>query len=794
MDATSTTTRARTPAPPAPARKAPVFVLGFADIGRESVSVVGGKGANLGEMTRAGLPVPGGFVVTVDAYRAFIAENDLEGRIRETLAGVDPQSIDSLERASRRISELIEGAPLPAGVERAVRDAYQTLAEGRGTEPFVAVRSSATAEDTARFSFAGMFQSFLNVRGADALASSVKRCWASAFGPRVLFYRAQQQVPGDLPVAAVVQRMVESEKSGVLFTVDPATGDRGTLVIEAAYGLGEVVVLGQVTPDHYRVAKAGPRVVARTIGHKPFQLVRDPRTGESVQLEVPAPLAGAPVLTDDEVLALARLGVRLEEHYGAAQDAEWATQGGRVHLLQTRPITTLAAAPGVREEAGAGATLVRGLPASPGVASGRARVLLDVRQAGALEAGEVLVATTTTPDWVPVMRRAVAIVTDTGGATSHAAIVSRELGIPCVVGTREGTRTIETGTVLTVNGGTGEVMRGDVRRAAQSPLGAPTTAQGVWASAPVTATRLYVNLAEPALAERVAALPVDGVGLLRAEFMMLEALGGKHPRLLLEQRRDDEFVGRMEEGLRTFARAFHPRPVVYRAMDFRSNEFRNLEGGERFEPEEANPMIGYRGCFRYTKEPDLFGLELKALARVRKDFPGLHLMLPFVRTGSELEACLRLIDASELGGDRRLERWVMAEVPSILFWLESYARMGVTGVSIGSNDLTQLMLGVDRDSDTLAPLFDERDPAVLGAVRQIIRECRRLGITSSICGQAPSVHPDYAERLVEWGIDSVSVSPDAVDATRRSLAAAERRILLDAARGEGAERPPSDPS
>jgi pyruvate,water dikinase len=381
------------------------------------------------------------------------------------------------------------------------------------------------------------------------------------------------------------------------------------------------------------------------------------------------------------------------------------------------------------------------------------------------------------------MRRAAAIVTDTGGATSHAAIVSRELGVPCVVGTREGTRTIPAGATVTVDGKTGEVTEGADRAELSSEARSRAQPLALWSSAPVTATRLYVNLAEPALAERVAALPVDGVGLLRAEFMMLEALGGRHPRLLLEQGKADELVERMTEGLLTFVRAFHPRPVIYRAMDFRSNEFRGLEGGERFEPAEANPMIGYRGCFRYTKEPDLFGLELRALANVRREFPGLHLMLPFVRTGSELAACMRVIDASDLGGDRALQRWVMAEVPSVVYWLEEYVRLGATGVSIGSNDLTQLMLGVDRDSETLASLFDERDRAVLGAVEQIIRECARLGITSSICGQAPSVYPDYVDRLVEWGIDSVSVSPDAVEVTRRNIAAAERRILLRRARG-----------
>jgi len=784
----------------------PSYVIDFDDLGRESIDVAGGKGANLGEMTRAGLPVPGGFVVTVDAYRAFLEQKHLGDDVARVLEDVDWDALPSLQRASDRVMELIGRTPLPQEVRRAVAVAYGALAGevGRdGGDVLVAVRSSATAEDTARFSFAGMFQSFLNVRGMDALENAVKACWASAYGPRVLFYRNQQGVPGEALVAVVVQRMVESDTSGVLFTMNPATGARDEMVIEGAFGLGEVVVLGQVTPDRYEIDKGNRRILSRTVGHKEFMLVRDRETGENVRVDLDEERAGARVLTDEEVLEVAELGLRLEEHYGVPQDAEWAIEGGHVHLVQTRPVTTLGpeagsaggaggalesgkpadagGGSGASAGGGSGRVLLHGLSASPGFGSGPVRVLLGVGESASLEPGEVLVAPTTTPDWVPIMRRAVAIVTDAGGMTSHAAIVSRELGIPCVVGTRDGTRKLQPGTLVTVDGSTGEVLEGLRKAPAAAPAQARTAAGG-WEGAPVTATKLYVNLAEPDRAAEIAALPVDGVGLLRAEFMILDALAGRHPRLLLEQGKGAEFVDRMAEGLTTFARAFHPRPVIYRAMDFRTNEFRGLEGGDRFEPAEENPMIGYRGCFRYTREPDLFGLELEALARVRKDFPGLHLMLPFVRTGSELAECMRIIDASPLGGDRALERWVMAEVPSILFWLEDYVRLGATGVSIGSNDLTQLMLGVDRDSEVLAPIFDERDPAVLGAVKQIIRECQRLGITSSICGQAPSIHPDYVNRLVEWGIDSVSVSADVVDLARRNIATAERRMLLRAAR------------
>jgi pyruvate,water dikinase len=400
-----------------------------------------------------------------------------------------------------------------------------------------------------------------------------------------------------------------------------------------------------------------------------------------------------------------------------------------------------------------------------------------------LETGEVLVAPMTSPDWVPLMRRACAVVTDAGGMTSHAAIVSRELGIPCVVGTRNATNALTTGMMVTVDAAAGIVVAGVTpalatsAESAMSPVSSPT---GV--SIPVTATRVYVNLGEPELAERIASMAVDGVGLLRAEFMLMSALDRTHPRVFIEEGRSKELVSRMTDAMRQFAAAFHPRPVVYRATDFKTNEFRGLRGGDTYEPREENPMIGYRGCFRYTKEPDLFALELEAIRNVRTQFPNLQLMIPFVRTASEMRRCKELIDESTLTSDPHFRLWIMAEVPSVIYWLEEYAKLGVHGVSIGSNDLTQLMLGVDRDSETCAELFDERDGAVLDAVQRIIAECHRLGMTSSICGQAPSVHPEYAEFLVRCGIDSISVNPDAIDATRRNVAAAEQRVILEEAR------------
>ena len=787
------------------------YVLWFSDGSKDDLPRAGGKGANLCEMTRAGLPVPPGFIITVEGWRRFADGSGLSAAIDSRLAGLDVDNSDQLRATSQGIRRMILQAPLPDDVASAMRDAYGALSKEVGRDAaLVAVRSSGTVEDTAQFSFAGMFESTLNVRGSDALLRAVKECWASGFTERLLFYRVKQGLTGELLIAAVVQKMVDADRSGVVFTVNPATKDSRYLVIEGAWGLGEVVVLGKVTPDRWEVDKSNFTIASRNVSRKEFMLTRDPRTGETVRVGLDEEKGRAPVLSDDEVRAVADLACRVETHYGAPQDAEWAIEGGRVFFVQTRPITTLGIGVAALKfgrrtgEAASGEprrVLLHGLGAGPGLAAGIVRVLQSPADSARLQQGEILVTAMTSPDWVPLMRRAAAVVTDAGGMTSHAAIVSRELGIPCIVGTRTATSTLTDGMMVTVNARDGTVSEGSLigptapAATTVAPTPAPTAARAAATPAPnaqpsvapplaaPTATRIYVNLGEPDLAATVAAMPVDGVGLLRAEFMLLAALDGKHPRLLIEQDKGVELVARMVRALGTFAAAFAPRPVIYRATDFRSNEFRGLTGGARFEPDEENPMIGYRGCFRYTKEPALFALELAAIREVRRTHGNLHLMIPFVRTGSEMRACKQLIDASGLGADRHMQLWVMAEVPSVVTWLPDYAAMGVTGVSIGSNDLTQLVLGVDRDSEVLSELYDERDKAVLATIRTIIEECKRLHITSSICGQAPSVYPEYAEQLVRWGIDSVSVNPDVVDRTRRNVAAAEQRILLDAARG-----------
>ncbi|MCD6015356.1 MAG: phosphoenolpyruvate synthase [Solirubrobacterales bacterium] len=755
-------------------------VRSFASLSRADVPYAGGKGANLGELTAVGLPVPGGFVVGAPAYAAFCDEGGLRGRIQSRLADVDVEDTEALAGATSDVRRMVEAEPIPARLEAALRAAYAELAGDDGELP-VAVRSSATAEDTEAASFAGMNETFLNVRGADAVVDAVRRCWSSLFGARTVYYRAKRGFgQADMDIAVVVQTQVQATRAGVMFTIDPSSGDTDRLVIEGSFGLGEAVVSGSVSPDRYLVEKEHLSILAREVRSKELVIESRPEGG-TVTRELSGAEAKRPVLSDDEVREVAELGRRIEDHYGAPQDTEWCFDAdGRAWMLQSRPVTSAGGEAAAAAEAPQGEILLRGLGAAPGAGSGRARIVSELAAADGLGEGDILVTHMTAPDWVPLMRRSSAIVTDSGGMTCHAAIVSRELGIPCVVGTAEATTKLRDGELVTVDAAQGVVREGALA-VAREPAGAP--ARPVAAAAAATATKLLVNLSEPSQVERAAALEVEGVGLLRAELMVIEALEGRHPRLLLEQGRGAEFVERMSEALSIFAAGFAPRPITYRTIDFRTNEFRGLEGGERFEPEEANPMIGYRGALRYMREPDLIRLELDAIRRVwDAGHTNFHVMIPFVRTPRELAAACRAAEEAGLLAKPGFELWVMAEVPSVLFHLERYAELGAAGISIGSNDLTQLMLGADRDSEVVAEIFDERDAAVAEYLRRLIARARELGLQTSICGQAPSVHPEYADLLVGAGIDAISVNIDAVDRARRLIGAAERRLLLEAAR------------
>jgi len=747
------------------------FILRLEETGAEDLPLVGGKGANLGELTEAGVPVPPAFIITSMAYRHFLQTAQLSDVLRRQVANVNVEDPERLTAVSSRVRKLITTAALPDDLVAAIKAEYAAL----GGVTAVAVRSSATAEDQPEASFAGQYSTLLNVRGIDHVLAAIKSCWASLFEERALFYRSHQGIDQmSLGMAVVVQRMVQAEVSGVMFTADPVTNDVTRMMIEASFGLGEAVVSGLVTPDLYGVDKGSRTIVDRTISRQEWKLVQGATGDISENERIPLREAegGRQKLPDARLLDLAEIGMRIEQHFGWPQDIEWALEGNQFFVVQARPVTTLGGVGdvpfGPRKEL-TGKLLVSGAAASPGVASGTVRILLDPTRARDVQPGDILVTAAANPDYVPAMKRAKAIITDTGGRTSHAAILSRELGIPCVVGADNATKLLHDGQLVTVDGTWGRVLEGAV-----TIKSTRTQRQRV---AVKTRTHVMVNLIDPESAEAVAARDVDGIGLLRAEVMV--AATGEHPRHALETGKSDAWIEQLADGIEKFCAAFAPRPVLYRTTDFKTNEYRTLEGGAAYEAEEENPMLGFRGAARYLADPEAFGLEVAAIKRVRRKYSNLSVMIPFVRATRELQEVKRMLAAQGLRRSKTFELWMMAEIPSNVLLLEQFLDVGIDGISVGSNDLTQLILGVDRDNPKLADMFDERSPAVMLALEHVVTTCKRRGVKVSICGEAPSVYPEITRRLVEWGIDSISVSPDMIDDTRRIVADAERRLAQE---------------
>ncbi len=799
----------------------------FKEIGKEDTNIVGGKGANLGEMWNNGFPVPDGFCVGSQTYFDFIYNAGIDKIIKEKLSSLDVQDTQKLEDASEFIKEAIVNATVPNDIRADIVKAYNKLCgveliPTEQDEIEVAVRSSATAEDLPGFSFAGQQATFLNISGSDKVVKAVKECWASLFEARAIYYRNENNFDHlKVGLCAVVQAMVQSDASGVMFTVDPISKNTDRIVIEAGFGLGEMIVSGQITPDHYEVSKQSMQITNKLIQSQQIMLIRS--KGENEHVQVPQEIQERQKIPDATVIALARYGLKIEEHYNYPQDIEWAIEGDNLFIVQSRPITTLEArkensnstnsalvqqTQGVSQNLTQSSSqtqsehyegddsmdnsnddnstvLVKGLSASPGMASGPVRIVLDLKELYKVKQGDVLVTKMTTPDFVPAMKRAVAIVTDEGGSTAHAAIVSRELGIPCIVGSRTATTTLKDGQIITVDATTGVVIEGMIKKEKSSQNTSETGLSSTIVTngnSLITGTKIYVNLAESQAADRVSKQNVDGVGLLRAEFMIADI--NMHPKKAIKDGKQQEFIDALARGLRKFCTAFYPRPVVYRATDFKTNEYRALPGGEEFEPVEDNPMIGYRGCFRYIKDPASFALELEAIKKVREQYglKNLWLMIPVVRTVREFKIVKELVEESGLHRSRDFKLGIMCEVPSTVILAEEFCKAGADFFSIGSNDLTQLTLGIDRDNSIVAEEFDERDDAIYQSIKKVIDDCHKYGVTVSICGQAPSVYKEFAEKLVEFGIDSISVNPDVIDATRRTVASAEMKVLLKKAR------------
>ncbi|MCI2414941.1 MAG: pyruvate, water dikinase [Candidatus Aramenus sp.] len=758
------------------------------------IDIAGGKGANLGELVSFGIRVPPGFIITSKAYYYFISYNNLNTKIKEIL----DQEKD-VEEASKRIKELILKSKIPEDLEQAIFSAYDELAKRVGTEILVAVRSSATAEDLENASFAGQQDTYLNVTRPELL-NNVKMVWASLFNARAIEYRRAKGIDVEkVGIAVVVQKMVNSRSAGVMFTLHPANGDRNFVVIESSWGLGEAVVGGKVTPDEIVIEKSTLRIVEKRASHKTLKIYYDRVQKKNVEAELKGEEADKISLTDEEAIELAKLALKIEEHYGRPMDIEWAIDADmkfpdNVFVVQARVETFWSSKAKAQQEekkveVPERKVLIKGLAASPGIASGRARVILDVKDTKDFQKGDILVTKMTDPDWVPIMKIASAIVTDEGGITSHAAIVSRELGIPAVVGTKEGTKLIKDGQDITVDATRGVVYEG--RIVTEKVEEKPVTAQGLSRDIllslyPITGTKIYMNLGQPDVIEKYVDLPFDGIGLMRIEFIVSEWIR-YHPLYLIKIGKPEEFVNKLAEGVARVASAIYPRPVVVRFSDFKTNEYKGLIGGEEFEPEERNPMLGWRGVSRYISpqyEP-AFRLEVRAIKKVREEM-GLNnvwVMFPFVRTLTELRKAMKIMKDEGLERGKNFKVWVMAEVPSVIMLADEFSRL-VDGFSIGSNDLAQLTLGVDRDSEILARTgyYDERDPAVLRSMRKLIRVAHKYGRTVSICGQAPSVYPEVTEFLVKEGIDSVSVNPDAVVSTRRLVASIEQKLMLQGLR------------
>jgi len=777
------------------------YVLWFDDLGKEEVALVGGKSSSLGEMTqKTKVPVPYGFATTAAAYVHFMKEARLDPKIGNIMKElVDPNDTQTLQKVGKAARTIVLEAKMPKDLHDEIVAAYKQLAKKTGeSNPYVAIRSSATAEDLPDASFAGQQESYLNVSGGEQVAEKVKECYASLFTDRAIFYRVQKGFDRvSVALSAAVQMMVYSKSAGVMFTLNVSNGDESQILIEAAYGLGEFVVQGTVTPDEYYVNKSDLKIVNRNVPEKTRQLVRG-ADGGTLETSVSSDLKGKQVLTDEQIKELARYALAIEKHYGRHMDIEWGLdeRTNKLWILQARPETvwSLKKAPAITESKTSVTTerkvIVKGLAASPGIAAGKSHVIMSVADINQFQKGEILVTEMTAPDWVPAMRKAKAIVTNSGGTTCHAAIVSRELGIPCIVGTASkgtaGTQVISNQMDITVDAGNGVVYEGIVEEMTKKTEEATVVAASE--SHPVTGTKILVNLGEPEIAEKTAKLPCDGVGLMREEFIWASDIN-QHPLHLIEIGQQEKVVDKLAEGIRKVCAAMNPRPVVLRFSDFKSSEYRDLEGGEKYEPVEPSALLGWRGASRYydPKYKEAFKLEVKAVRKVREEYglKNLWVMLPFVRTVQEAKSVVGIMEEEGLRKGPDFKIWLMAEIPSNVILADQFNQF-VDGYSIGSNDLTMLILGCDRDNATVGHIFDERDLAVRRAIRHLIEVAHRDGKTVSICGQAPSVHgPDFIRFLVESGIDSVSVNPDAVVQVRKWVAGIEQRLMLEKSLGRG---------
>ena len=751
----------------------------FDELNKEDVAIAGGKGANLGELTQAGIPVPPGFVVTSATYERFINETGIFDSIMDILDALDVHNNKELQNAATRIKKIIMDAWVPDEIKTLITESYNALCEKIGKEnAFVAIRSSATAEDLPEASFAGQQDTYLNISGAEDVLKYVQKCWASLFGARAIFYREENNFDhSKVYIAVVVQEMVDAEKAGVMFTVHPSTGEE-KILIEASWGLGEAVVSGTVTPDTYWVDKKTGEILDTVVSEKNIMYHKDPQTGRTVKVEVPEEMKNKQVLSPEEVAELTELGKNIHNHYNFPQDTEWAIEDGKVYMLQSRPVTTLdkSSQPEEEDVEDERTIITKGLGASPGMGSGAVKIVREIDELDKVETGDILVTVMTTPDMVPAMKRASGIITDEGGVTCHAAIVSRELGIPCVVGTTDATQILDEEQLVTIDGNKGIVYKGKLQVAEKVEVEEqpPTVHSPI-----LTVTDVKVNVSMPEAAKKASLTGADGVGLLRTEHMMLTS--GVHPIKFIRDDREDELINLLMENILKVVDAFYPKPVWYRTLDAPTDEFKTLDGGED-EPYEHNPMLGWRGIRRELDQPDILRAEFKAIKKLHEQgYTNIGIMIPLVQHPDELRKAKQIAEEVGLKPQKNIEFGIMVETPAAAMVIEDFIDVGIDFASFGTNDLTQYTLAIDRNNENVAGLYSEGHPAVLKLIARVIKKCNAAGVKTSICGQAGSI-PHIVEKLVELGIDSVSANTDAVPTVRETVARIEKKLVLKAAR------------
>jgi pyruvate,water dikinase len=729
-----------------------------------TIKDIGGKGFNLLKLINAGFPVPEAFFITTKAYEAFTEENELKEEIIDIIDKINFDDVKSLQSASEQIKKIIIEAKMPDKIKEEVIDNYKKLYGAPVLNldfvkpmdmPFVAVRSSGIMEDIEKASSAGQYETFLNVKGEQNLINAVKKCWASLYTARVIYYRHKNNQSQNTALGVVVQRMVNSESAGVVFTIDPTNPKQGSnhIVIEACWGLGESLVQGKVEPDRYIVDKTTGDILEKIIGNKKTEMIRDAMYGITVERKVLQDKTDIQVLSDYEIVALAAYCKKIEQYYNFPEDIEWATERGKIYIIQTRAVTTLEE---IKTEAVKGTPILEGYGASPGVASGTVKIIKDLSEIEKIQKGDIMVTKMTSPDYVPAMEKAAAIITDEGGITCHAAIVSREMGVPCIIATKTATQTLKDNMKITVDATHGKVYAGEIK----------ITEEKAEEREIKTKVEVKVNLAFPETAEK--AKHADGVGLLRLEHMLTKS--GLHPIEYIRQGKSEELTKIIYEGIRKVARVFYPKKVWVRSLDARTDEFREMKGGEN-EPKEDNPMLGWHGIRRSLDEPEILKAELRALKQLHEEgMDNIAWELPFIINVSELQKAkeiAREMDAPDKFG-------IMVEVPACALTIEDFCKEGIVFASFGSNDLTQTTLGIDRNNERLIKIFDEMHPSMQFLFKYVIDVCKKYNVESSICGELPSNREDAVEFLVKAGIDSLSVNLDAIEKVREQVSEIEK--------------------